>query len=125
MRCRKIDVDLLLKIERGERAALRQLPLFGEDHRLLPHVFRKQLEAHPYCFPVRDLAEKHCRGEIVDCTSLRDCQAIAFCPVQGQDYWHNYWPIIYTTTFRTLHAGKGVFSGKYLHQGYEWEFLYD
>jgi len=78
---------VIVDLEKGDKRALRALPLEDSKGDLLPTIFKKQIEAHPQFFPLRHLCEKQLRGTIQAIYDCIDCRIVKlYIPFSG-DYW--------------------------------------
>lgn len=85
MKCMKPSLCHLF--ERGNKQAIRALPLYDDFGKLLPTTAKIQLECIPQYYPMNYLGQKNIFAEWTDVTYCKDCIVLTLVPYKGQDYY--------------------------------------
>jgi hypothetical protein len=115
-------------LEKGDKEALRALPLVGHE----AEVFKRQLETCPWHFPLKDLCEQHVHAILLSVDRGIDIQVVRLKPLEVSDYWLSFFTqregYIYTSvplSWTIPAVYRLEFTGTWMDRGYRCFILPD
>lgn len=95
--------SLNLLLEQKNKSRLREINIFDESGKLLPHTHKVQLELVPHYFPAYYLAELRLPVTYTRKTQLFDTIALTVIPYSGYNYWIDYFAEKYGYIYTCVH----------------------